>query len=154
MEIEFRNRGLSTLEGLNIPEEIEFNFSCSGNNLKNLIGGPKVVKGSYFTNYNRLETLEGIAHTIFGTLFLDSTKLLNLNHLNNVKIVQKVYIPFRKDTELESLIDAISNTELEALEYIQKKTYFGFMNKKFHEIFENYLEQNIKVKRIKKDFNI
>lgn len=48
-------KGLTSLEG---SQEKVVHFDVSYNNLKNLLGGPKIVKHYYAIN-NKLETLEG-----------------------------------------------------------------------------------------------
>ncbi|GIW67793.1 MAG: hypothetical protein KatS3mg096_661 [Candidatus Parcubacteria bacterium] len=53
--VRLENKGLTSLEGS--PEKVYF-FNVSRNNLKNLIGSPKIVK-DYYADYNQLETLEG-----------------------------------------------------------------------------------------------
>ena len=44
------NMGLTTLRGC--PRKVKGYFSCSRNNLKNLIGGPEYVTGSYSASLN------------------------------------------------------------------------------------------------------
>ena len=56
---------LTTLRGC--PRKVKGYFSCSRNNLRNLIGGPEYVGGHYSASLNpTIESLEGIAHYIGG----------------------------------------------------------------------------------------
>ena len=78
--------GLTTLRGC--PRKVKGYFSCSRNNLKNLIGGPEYVTGSYSASLNpTLESLEGLANYIGGDFSCN-----NKTGLNSKDIPKGTYI--------------------------------------------------------------
>ena len=80
------NMGLTTLRGC--PRKVKGYFSCSRNNLKNLIGGPEYVTGSYSASLNpTLESLEGLANYIGGDFSCN-----NKTGLNSKDIPKGTYI--------------------------------------------------------------
>ena len=80
------NMGLTTLRGC--PRKVKGYFSCSRNNLKNLIGGPEYVTGSYSASLNpALESLEGLANYIGGDFSCN-----NKTGLNSKDIPKGTYI--------------------------------------------------------------
>lgn len=83
--IDCSNLGLTSLEGA--PEVVEGHFTCDGNRIKNLIGGPKQVKGTYSLEDNfKLESLEGLAEEIGGNLLLSNTpRLKSIETTSNIK---------------------------------------------------------------------
>lgn len=74
--LQIQNRGLDSLEGC--PTSVGQHFYCSQNRLTNLIGGPEVVGRDYFAYLNPLESLEGLATEIGGTLMLSYSPTLPL----------------------------------------------------------------------------
>ena len=80
------NMGLTTLRGC--PRKVKGYFSCSRNNIKNLIGGPEYVEGSYSASLNpTLESLEGLANYIGGDFSCN-----NKTGLNSKDIPKGTYI--------------------------------------------------------------
>jgi len=80
------NMGLTTLRGC--PRKVKGYFSCSRNNIKNLIGGPEYVEGSYSASLNpALESLEGLANYIGGDFSCN-----NKTGLNSKDIPKGTYI--------------------------------------------------------------
>ena len=57
--IDLEKQGLTTLQGLHIPEKVNGFFKISGNQLKDHIGGPRFVDGAFISNHNPLESLQG-----------------------------------------------------------------------------------------------
>ena len=72
---------LKSLEGMNIEvvngdrSITGYAFDCSGNYLRNLIGGPKVVNGNYYCTENDLISLEGSPEKIEGNFYCNHNKL-------------------------------------------------------------------------------
>ena len=56
------NEDLTSLEGC--PDTVHFDFITDNCNLSDLVGGPRVVLGSYSCDWNPLTSLKGIAKTI------------------------------------------------------------------------------------------
>lgn len=65
--IEIIHKGLTTLEDTYVPNHIIGNFTCAGNKLTNLKGGPEAVEGNYnCRNNSLLESLEGAPKFLLG----------------------------------------------------------------------------------------
>jgi hypothetical protein len=60
---------LTSMEGF--PEYVGDDFDADLNDFKNLVGGPKIVKGSYSVSSNPLETLEGAPEEVGGFFSAD-----------------------------------------------------------------------------------
>ena len=71
------DHGVTSLNGC--PRNISNNFYADHNLLKNLIGGPDYVGGTYDVRYNKLTSLEGCP-TRVSTLNCCSNKLKDLKH--------------------------------------------------------------------------
>lgn len=102
--------------------------------LKNLIGGPERVEGDYFAHYCDLESVEGVAKEIYGTLHLsDNYNLWDLRGLKDSKIgsirfSRKGEIPgFTGDQPCKRLIRLFPEMEefIESLDYNYIRSWEG-----------------------------
>lgn len=82
---------LTSLEGC--PEVVENDFSCSSNNLKNLIHGPKKVTKNYWANSNNLTSLEGAPESAGVFNIKDNPTLRNpLDQIVKYNVVAEKYV--------------------------------------------------------------
>lgn len=88
------HRELETLK--NCPEEVKGTFSCHFcYNLKDLIGGPKIVGGDYICSKCNLQTLDGIAEIIGGYIIaFANPNLSDITALNNVTFNKYIDLEF------------------------------------------------------------
>lgn len=82
-------QALTTLNGS--PDRCG-SFSCTGNKLRNLIGGPAHVDTDYFCYSNPLQTLDGLPDFIGRLLWIPFRKNMPLLKVFFVKGIQTVYV--------------------------------------------------------------
>jgi hypothetical protein len=70
--------GLTTLQGLGIPEIVGGNFRCNNNHLTTLEGSPKTVGGFFDCSCNKLISLRGSPKTVGGNFLCDVNQLKTL----------------------------------------------------------------------------
>lgn len=69
-------RQLTSLQGS--PEKVNIDFSCFGNVVTTLHGGPKETGGYYNCSFNRLTDLQGSAQNVGGNFYCHDNKLTTL----------------------------------------------------------------------------
>jgi hypothetical protein len=103
-----RKNLIESLEGC--PEEVGNDFDCSKTDIRNLIGGPKIVKGVYNCGPNAyLISLEGAPKEVYEFYTNDCPNLKSL--VGGPKIVKDTYYCSR--TGLESFEGAPEEVEVD-----------------------------------------
>lgn len=75
-DFDISNCGIIDLR--NCPDEVENDFICSRNRLKNLVGGPKKVGGDYDVTLSHLNDLKGSPEKIYGDFICGYNNLADL----------------------------------------------------------------------------
>ena len=78
IDFDYNNQKLTTLIGLDISEIVDGYFSCSFNNLINLIGAPKICKLNFDCNTNNLTSLDGAPIEIGNSFYCHNNELTSL----------------------------------------------------------------------------
>lgn len=92
----FTNMGLETLQGS--PAKCG-SFSCAGNELQSLVGGPSVVLSDYMCGYNQLTELKGAPEIVPGSFVCWKNNLENLNYCPK-SIGGKITVDYRPNLPL------------------------------------------------------
>ena len=79
--IDYYNKKLTTLVGLDIPEFVTGDFYCHHNNLTSLYGSPKEVSSTFYCNDNNLISLEGAPKKVGINFYCFNNKLTSLDYL-------------------------------------------------------------------------
>jgi len=108
--VDVSDRGLRSLEILNLPDTIDGDFNCSKNKLINLEFCPEIINGDFNCSKNQLTSLEFCPKTVHGVFYCS-----NNNWTNPIpwKIIEKFNIT----------IDNIYTDE-----QIKKFSSYGFQN--------------------------
>jgi hypothetical protein len=76
----------------NMPDIITGNFNCSNNPIKSLKDGPKEVGGTYWCQCCELTDLNGLAHSIGGSLLAFNNNIADISVINTCNIGKNIDI--------------------------------------------------------------
>jgi hypothetical protein len=118
----YAHERLTTLIGLNLTEKTLDAFDCSSNNLVNLIGSPKEVRGIFNCSFNELTSLEGAPKIIPLKFICMHNKLTTLKGGPNV-VMENFYCQNNKLETLDYLPEIGGNLCCYGNEWIKPIPY-------------------------------